>query len=183
MPVYRQVMQTEPAHIMTAASAIELLKALSDGGVDPCVGGGWAVDALIGEQTREHSDLDLWVQAAHLDLLIQVLVTRGLDRLLPWGGDRPWNFVLHDGKHLKIDLHLYEVLPKGAVHYGSVTNGLRFPSESLEGSGRIVRRQVRCDALEWAMRCHTGYPPRPVDVHDVRQLCKRFNLDLPVGYA
>jgi lincosamide nucleotidyltransferase A/C/D/E len=63
LPVYRQVMQTEPTHIMTAASAIELLKALSDGGADPCVGGGWAVDALIGEQTREHSDLDLWVQA------------------------------------------------------------------------------------------------------------------------
>ena len=51
-------MQTEPAHIMTAASAIELLKALSDGGVDPCVGGGWAVDALIGELSR-HSPLSL----------------------------------------------------------------------------------------------------------------------------
>ena len=29
-----------------------------------CVGGGWAVDALLGAQTRGHADRDLWVPAA-----------------------------------------------------------------------------------------------------------------------
>jgi lincosamide nucleotidyltransferase A/C/D/E len=54
-------------HTMRAASALGLLDALRQVGVEACVGGGWAVDALVGEQTREHSDLDLWVQAVDLD--------------------------------------------------------------------------------------------------------------------
>jgi lincosamide nucleotidyltransferase A/C/D/E len=139
---------------MTAESALALLDALQLGGVDACVGGGWAIDALVGEQTREHSDLDLWVDAAHLDSLIQVLAARELDRLLPWGGDRPWNFAVHDGAQLRIDLHLYEVLPgQLELHYGSVTAGVRFPVGSLTGVGRIGGRRVRCDSVAWAMQC------------------------------
>lgn len=33
---------------------------------------------------------------------------------------------------------------------------------------------VRCEAAEWAVRWHTGYPPRDVDRHDVSRLCERF---------
>lgn len=167
---------------MPAASAVRLLYDLTAAGVDPCVGGGWAVDALIGEQTREHSDLDLWVEASSLDPLIRVLTHRGIDRLLPWGGDRPWNFVLHDGGHLRIDLHLYEELAQGFLHYGSVLSGAKFPAESLRGSGLIEGSRVRCDSLEWAIECHTGYEPRAVDRQDVGRLCARFGVDLPVGY-
>ena len=169
-------------HVMTAASAVALLDDLTAAGVDPCVGGGWAVDALIGEQTREHSDLDLWVEAPNLDPLVQVLTRRGVDRLLPWGGDRPWNFVLHDGEHVRVDLHLYEQLAQGLLHYGIVVRGAKFPAESLHGTGLIAGRRVRCDSLEWAVECHTGYAPRAVDRQDVGRLCARFGLDLPVGY-
>lgn len=47
--------------------AVTLLGRFSDHKVDACVGGGWAVDALLMEQTREHSDLDRWAPATHLD--------------------------------------------------------------------------------------------------------------------
>ena len=40
---------------MTAESALSVITALDSQGVRACVGGGWAVDALLGEQTREHS--------------------------------------------------------------------------------------------------------------------------------
>lgn len=170
-------------HMMPAESAVELLKALEAGGVLACVGGGWAVDALIGEQTRDHSDLDLWLPAAHLELLIPVLGADGLDRLLPVPGDRPWNFVVHDGARRRVDLHLYESLPSGHLHYGNVTGGHVIPSSALAGHGVIAGRVVRCEAPEWALRCHTGYPPRAVDHHDVPLLCARFGLDLPETYG
>ena len=171
-------------HLMPAESTLNLLAALLRAGVDPCVGGGWAVDALVGEQTREHSDLDLWVLAADLDPLIRVVSARGLDRLLPWGGDRPWNFVLHDGASLRVDLHLYEALPDAAeVHYGSVTTGVRFPAASLAGEGQIAGEAVRCETPDWALQCHLGYSPRPVDRHDVAQLCRTYGWPAPAGFA
>jgi lincosamide nucleotidyltransferase A/C/D/E len=77
---------------MPAKTAIAVLGALRGNGVDVCVGGGWGVDALLGEQTREHSDLDLWLPNAHIEPLFATLVACGIDRILPVPGDRPWNF-------------------------------------------------------------------------------------------
>jgi lincosamide nucleotidyltransferase A/C/D/E len=53
-------------YVMSAAEAAVLLGALGDHGVNVCVGG-WGVDALLGQQTPEHSDLDLWLEAAALE--------------------------------------------------------------------------------------------------------------------
>ena len=169
-------------HVMPAETAAGLLDALETAGVEVCVGGGWAVDALLHEQTRDHSDLDVWLPAAHLELLIPVLVGMGVDRLLPVPGDRPWNFVVHDGDSRRVDLHLYEVLTDGDLHYGSLTGGHRIPAPALSGRGVIAGRSVRSETPQWALSCHTGYPPRPVDHHDVLLLCTRFGLELPEAY-
>jgi lincosamide nucleotidyltransferase A/C/D/E len=159
------------------------MRALAEHGVDACVGGGWGVDALLGEQTREHSDLDLWLEAPALEGLFRVCAERGLDRVFPWPGDRPWNFVLHDGLTRRVDLHLYETLPGGELHYGSVLEPFRLPAEALSHRGRIDGYSVRCEEPSWAVRFHTGYPPRPTDYHDVGRLCDRFGIERPDAYA
>lgn len=148
-----------------------------------CVGGGWAVDALLGEQTREHSDVDLWIPAADLEWSFRAFTAVGIDRLLPTPGDRPWNFVLHDGDRRKVDLHLYELRPDGRIHYGSALNENPFPAEALSGQGEINDRPVRCEAAAWSVQWHTGYPPRPADYQDVRLLCARFDLPVPTGFT
>jgi lincosamide nucleotidyltransferase A/C/D/E len=164
---------------MAAEPAVRILGALGDHGVDACVGGGWAVDALLGQQTREHSDLDLWVSATDAEPLFVALAREGIDRLLPWPGDRPWNFVLHDGAELRIDLHFYEKLGEASWHYGSVAGDERFPAVALEGRGTIAGSQVRCESAVWSVRWHSDYPPRAVDRHDVPLLCERFGIELP----
>ncbi len=110
-------------HAMAAEDVVALLDGLNAHDVDACVGGGWGVDALLGEQTREHSDLDLWLPATQLERLFVAFVERGIDRIYPWPGDRPWNFVLHDGARLRVDLHLYEPLADHSFHYGSAISG------------------------------------------------------------
>lgn len=172
-----------PRYVMPAKDAITLLGLLTDHQVDACVGGGWAVDALLGTQTREHSDLDLWVPAVCLEQLFVAFTQAGLDRIFPWPGDRPWNFVLHDGIRRRVDLHLYEVRTDGALHYGSAADGEILPAKALTGQGLIAGRVVRCEAADWAVRCHTGYPPREVDRHDVGLLCERFGFALPEAFA
>ncbi len=167
---------------MTATDATGLLGALAQHGVDACVGGGWAVDALLGAQTRQHADLDLWVPAADLEQLFKAFAGRGVDRIFPWPGDRPWNFVLHDGERRRVDLHLYEPRPDGQIHYGSVLDPFTFPVEALAGRGSIAGTDVRCESPEWAVRWRTGYAPRPNDRHDVPLLCARFGIPLPAGF-
>lgn len=170
-------------HRMTAEAAAGLLRRLTAEGVDVCVGGGWAVDALLGRQTRDHSDLDVWVTVPDFEPLLATCAAVGVDRVLPWPGDRPWNFVLHDGGRLRVDLHVYEVLSPDSWHYGSVSGGQVLPAEALAGSGVLGGEPVRCEAPQWALRWHTGYPPRAVDHHDVPLLCERFGLALPEAFA
>jgi lincosamide nucleotidyltransferase A/C/D/E len=170
-------------HIMTSDSAEHIIVALTAGGVDACVGGGWGIDALLQEQTREHSDLDLWLESERIEPLFVTLTRLGIDRIYPWPGDRPWNFVLHDGALLRIDLHFYERMAQGRLHYGAVTGDETFPDEALAGHGVIGTTTVRCEAPEWALRWHSGYPPRPVDHQDVARLCARFHLPIPQAFS
>lgn len=109
-----------------------------------------------------------------------VISNRRLDRLLPYGGDRPWNFMVQDGGSLRVDLHLHEKLPgTSELHNGSVTTGVRLSRGALSGEGAIGGRVVRCETVEWSLRCHTGYVLRDVDVRDMSLLCARFGLIPP----
>src|SRR5262245_45742496 len=123
---------------MPADEARTLLSALESGGVSACVGGGWAVDALVGRPTRPHGDLDLWVAADQAEGLLAALVSQGVDRIHPWPGDRPWNFVLHDGRSRRVDLHFYEALGGERLQYGSVNSPFLFTEQDLSGEGEIA---------------------------------------------
>jgi lincosamide nucleotidyltransferase A/C/D/E len=167
---------------MRAEAASEFMAALQAHGVAACVGGGWAVDALVGKQTRPHEDLDIWVDAADTEALFAAVVDQGLDRIYPWPGDRPWNFVLHDGESRRVDLHMYELLANGRLHYGSVTAPFVFTERDLSGRGQIAGIPVRCERPEFALQNRTGYKARDTDRHDVAVLCGHFGIQLPHSY-
>jgi lincosamide nucleotidyltransferase A/C/D/E len=163
-------------YAMPAHTAVTLVAALQSYDVDVCVAGGWAVDALVRGQTRRHADLDLWVNALDTEGLLAALTAQGVDRIHPWPGDRPWNFVLHDGNTRRVDLHFYEKLRDGQLHYGSVTGPFRFTEHDLSGEGEIAGTTVRCERPEFAFRNHTGYPLRDIDEHDIALLKSHFGL-------
>lgn len=166
---------------MPADAACSLLGALEARGVAACVGGGWAVDALVGRQTREHSDLDLWIPAPDLESLFVAFGASGLDRVHPWPGDRPWNFVLHDGVSRRVDLHLYETLADGRLHYGSVTSPFLFESDDVSGHGSIAGMPVTCERAEFSLTNHSGYELRDVDRHDLTLLREQLGMEPLAG--
>jgi lincosamide nucleotidyltransferase A/C/D/E len=55
----------------------EVLGALDGAGVQSWLGGGWAVDALVGHQTRPHTDVDLLVRREDLDRIRGALEEMG----------------------------------------------------------------------------------------------------------
>ena len=48
---------------MSAEDVLAVLGALEAAGIPAWIGGGWGIDALVGEQTRRHDDLDLAFRA------------------------------------------------------------------------------------------------------------------------
>ena len=138
---------------MLEKDAAGLLAFLEENGLEVYVDGGWAVDALLGEETRPHDDLDIAMPHAQVPRLRALLSTRGFREQ---HRDESWecNFVLADEDACRLDVHSYTLDAAG-----SNVGGVPYTSEHLTGRGVIAGYPVRCIAPEWLVKFHTGYPP------------------------
>ena len=166
---------------MTAEDVIEVLDRLDVISVEAWVDGGWAVDALLGEQTRPHADLDLIIHVADGPRLRSTLIRDGFD-LVPGGTES--NFVLRDARGREIDLHLVRIDETGdGIYRMADGNDWVFPARGFRGEGRIATRPVKCLTADVQMLCHsTGYEPGPTDFHDMRLLHARLGTALLAPY-
>ncbi len=168
---------------MKAQDVLRLIDAIEDRGIDVWVDGGWGVDALLGEQTRAHADLDIVVQHKDVPTLRRLLEKRG-SRDEPRDDARPWNFVLADGRGREVDVHAITFDSEGNGLYSSPgkEEGTYYPAASLTGVGRLKGREVKCISAEWQVKFHSGYDVNDKDRPDVLALCDRFGLELPKEY-
>jgi len=166
-------METE----MTAADVIEIVQLLIDNGIKVYVDGGWGVDALLGEQTRPHADLDIAIQHKDVPNLRELLESQGYMEILR---DDSWecNFVLADKSGHEIDVHSYTFDAQGNNIFG-----VKYPADSLTGTGTIDGHQVNCISPEWMVKFHAGYELDMNDYRDILTLCERFGIELPSEYS
>ncbi len=167
--------------LMSARDARRLYGLLEDAGVEVWVDGGWAVDALLGAQTRLHADLDVALEVSLVGRLREVLGQSGF-REVPRDDTSPWNFVLGDGTGLEVDVHAFTFDANGDGVYGPPADGAYYRADALSGEGVIDGRRVRCISPEWLVRFHVGYRLTEKDVLDVTALCERFGIELPEAY-
>ena len=167
---------------MTSADVIDLYAALQNQGVKIWVDGGWGVDALLGEQTRSHGDLDIAIEQKDVPMLREFLEDRGYREIKPEIA-RPWNFVLGDASGREMDVHVIVLTEKGDGLYGPAEKGEMYPAASLTGIGKIGGQTVRCISPEWAIQFHSGYELKEKDFRDVSALCAKFGIGLPAIYG
>ena len=167
---------------MTSVDALDFYRTMSKIGVEVWIDGGWGVDALLGEQTRPHKDLDIAIQERHVALLREVLLARGYREVRLEDG-RPWNFVLGDENGREIDVHVIVLDDNGNGAYGPPEKGEMYPAASLTGTGIIDGQVVRCISPEWSVKFHSGYELKEKDFRDVSALCKKFGIGLPASYG
>jgi lincosamide nucleotidyltransferase A/C/D/E len=163
---------------MTLPDVLAFLDLTDELGIVAWLNGGWGVDALLGEQTRRHEDLDLFLPAPDSPTLVQHLSLRGFSAV-PREDTTPWNFVYGDSYGREIDLHLFERAGDTLTYALDEV----YPATLLDGYGMIGSRSVRCVAPEWEVRFHTGYDVEEKDWHDVSALCSRFGIPVPEEYA
>ncbi|HEY5707187.1 MAG TPA: hypothetical protein VIS96_16625 [Terrimicrobiaceae bacterium] len=163
---------------MSEAALLDLLQQFERSGIEVWLDGGWAVDAVVGERTRAHRDLDLILRASDLDRLCAVIGPRGFTRQV---GGTESNFVLANGQGLEVDIHTVVFDAQGnGVHRMENGGDWVFRSSAFEGRGMIGSIPVRCLSPETQVECHAqGYTPSEKDFRDMQLLAARCGVELP----
>lgn len=166
--------------MMPCESVLEFINLLTAAGIPVWLDGGWGIDALVGEQTRLHDDLDVVIALDHAADAQRVLSSRGFQLT---EDERPTRFVLQDASDRRIDFHTVTFDSEGGG-IQVLQNGasFRYPPEGFRAVGTVGGVQLRCLTAEVQMLCHCGYAPDDTDRHDVQLLHERFGLPLPPGY-
>ncbi|HEX5957424.1 MAG TPA: hypothetical protein VFY92_02060, partial [Hyphomicrobiaceae bacterium] len=153
---------------MEAGDVLGVLAALDAAKIAVWLDGGWGIDALVGQQTRPHDDLDLVIALDDVDEALNALAHLGFaitDDL------RPVRLVQRAGDGRGLDLH--------TVIFDAAGNGLQpqpdgtsfaYTHAGLSGRGSIAGHAVRCLTAELQLACHMGYEPDAQDVADMRLL-------------
>jgi lincosamide nucleotidyltransferase A/C/D/E len=148
--------------------------------IDICLDGGWGIDALLGEQTREHSDLDIIIRVEDLPRLLEVTRAARYDRQ-PDGTET--NVVLKAEAGRVVDAHAIAFDERGFGVF-ALPDGRRwpFPPSAFLGRGTIQGKNVRCLSPEAQVQCHAqGYTPDKNDLQDMKMLQDRFGVVLPLN--
>lgn len=166
--------------VMTADDVVRALDALDAARVPIWLDGGWGVDALLGEQTRDHDDVDLVVGRADASRAATALAQLGYQPDASARPGLPARLVLRASRDRQVDLHpvLIDRHGHGWQSLGDRAWGW-YDVAGLDGSGTVGGRPVRCVTAELQLRHRLGYPWRAVDEHDLGRLAERFDLPLP----
>lgn len=160
---------------MTSASdVLSVLSVVREAGAEVVIAGGWGVDALLGEETRSHQDLDLLHRREQEPALVAALTAAGYTQTLDW---RPARFVLSHPSGLEIDLHPLRFAADGSATQSSLdpAEPFHYPAECFV-SGTIGGTRVRCVSAERQAEFHQGYDPREADLHDMARLREAFGV-------
>jgi lincosamide nucleotidyltransferase A/C/D/E len=163
---------------MTPGALVDLLRLFEGAEIEVWLDGGWAVDALLGAQTRLHKDVDIILRVADLPKLREILGSRGFE--IQHGGTES-NFVLADRSGLEVDVHgiVFDRDGNGVYRMENGSDWI-FPAAGFSGRGVVQGIGVRCLSPETQVLCHAhGYVPTEKDLRDMELLQGRFGVELP----
>jgi hypothetical protein len=164
----------------TSYAQLRVIKAvtqvLESAGIPAWLFGGWGLDARIGHLTREHGDVEFWVERVHAELSKSVLVTAGATALDTQPPTESCEFTW-DGTDFSTAY--FDRQPNGAFSQpdGRWSDWL-FPPDSFvneavmfDGARVLVMSTAGMLAMkEQYPRLRNGRPWRPKDVADIETL-------------
>lgn len=173
--------------MVRAEDAVSICQNLTANGIRVWLTGGWGIDALLGEQTRAHKDLDILLLVDDVVRMRNLLGGDGYALKELWsenawvvdsrGTEIPTAFVLHDWEGREVDAHAMYLDHQGNGIPAWAREGLVLGGEDLGGEGIIAGTSVRCLSAEMQVRVHTGYDLPPEQVQDLELLRGRFEAE------
>lgn len=159
---------------MHADDVLHILDLLRRAGAEVWVGGGWGIDALVGEQSRDHRDLDLMHRQEQEPAVVAALAAAGFVESLDW---RPVRFVVTAPDGREVDLHPLVFAGDGSAVQasGESERPFLYPASAFV-TGTVGGTPVPCLSAEQQVGFHQGYEPTERDRHDMAQLRRAFGI-------
>jgi lincosamide nucleotidyltransferase A/C/D/E len=176
--------------MVSAEDVISIYKRLATNGIPVWLTGGWGIDALLGEQTRPHKDLDVIVLLDDVARMCELLGRDGYRMKELWS-ENLWvgdsqeiktatAFVLQDSGGRELDVHAMCLDDRGSgVPAWRDAEGFAFTKQDLAGVGMIAGFAVQCITPEKQMLCHTGYELPDKQFRDLELLHEKFGVEYP----
>jgi lincosamide nucleotidyltransferase A/C/D/E len=168
---------------MEPERVIAIVSTLEAAGIGVWLDGGWGVDALVGQQTRTHADLDLAIDRRDLERIQRKLEELGFTADPTVEPGLPARLVMKDGRGDEVDLHPLVFDKTGNGWQQLAPDGRewgRYPADDLKAHGTVAGHRVMCLSAALQLRFHLGYQWSDRDRHDVRQLQQRFGVGPPL---
>ena len=112
--------------MVNKTDAIEIITWAEENGISIWIDGGWGVDALLKEETREHNDIDLFVEEINGKKFINILKEKGFAEITE-SYTTASHTVWKDTKGRIIDLHIFKFNEQGYI----VFEGEAYPPDSV----------------------------------------------------
>lgn len=179
-PERRQINKArDPRAPMEPGALVRLLRHIDRHRLPVWLDGGWGIDALLCEQTREHDDVDLIATVADSPRLIAALGELGYELA---AGETSMNFVLLDSVGRQVDVHPVTFNSRGDGIY-RMENGEQwtYPAWAFAGEGTVGSCSVRCLTADAQVLCHNAadYQFDDDDYRDLFALHRRFGVAVP----
>lgn len=164
------------AHDMDQEEVMRILTLAEIASIPVVVAGGWAVDALLGWQTRSHGDLDIAINRAYLGRLLGILGRIGYGLVHEANVDDK-NYLVDNGAGHQIEINVYSRDDKGRI-----MSGARYPSNYLTGQGKIGNIKVSCVSPEWLVDSYSEKEINQKTLQDLKYICNLYRLPLPIEF-
>ena len=175
--------------MISVEDAIGIYQRLLDNYIQVWLIGGWGIDALLGEHTRSHKDLDVLMLVDDVGRMCELLGQDGYQFGYLWeenlwtedayGAKTATAFVVHDAEGRELDAHALCLDDAGNGIPAWDAEGVIFKREDLAGEGVIAGFTVQCLTPEMQMMCHTGYELPDQHLRDVERLHEKFGVAYP----
>lgn len=173
--------------MVSAQDVVRIYQFLLDNGIQIWLSGGWGIDALLGEQTRPHKDLDVIMLLDDVGRARDLLSRDGYSLKMLWSENRQavdaagvetaTAFVLHDSEGREFDAHAMRQDAQGnGIPAWADAEGFIFRSQDLAGKGIVAGYGVKCLSPEAQVMCHMGYELPDEHVRDMMLLKVKFGV-------
>jgi len=171
--------------MVSAEDVIQLYQYFLTNGFQVWLNGGWGIEALLGEQTRPHKDLDTFALVDDVNRLCELLSQEGYSLKELWSENR-WavdangvktmtGFVLHDSEGRELDVHALRLDEYGiGIPAWEANDGFILTTQDLAGIGVVAGGEVPCITAEKQVLCHTGYVLPEYQIRDLQLLNDTF---------